>query len=95
MPKKKRNHHLASYSTKVKVHGMLLDVNLRLLVKMCSRLLNSESGFGSVVVDPVLAKILRPHQREGVKFMYDCVEGYKVENQNGCIMADDMVWPKY
>jgi DNA repair and recombination RAD54-like protein len=28
-----------------------------------------------VVVDPVLSKVLRPHQREGVKFMYECVTG--------------------
>ena len=44
-----------------------------------------------MVVDPVLSKILRPHQREGVKFMYDCVEGFKVEGSHGAIMADDMV----
>lgn len=42
-----------------------------------------------VVVDPVLSNILRPHQREGVKFMYDCVTGVKGEF-NGCIMADEM-----
>lgn len=42
-----------------------------------------------VVVDPVLSNILRPHQREGVKFMYDCVTGRK-GNFNGCIMADEM-----
>jgi hypothetical protein len=42
-----------------------------------------------VVVDPVLSNILRPHQREGVKFMYDCVTGVK-GNFNGCIMADEM-----
>lgn len=29
-----------------------------------------------VVVDPLLAKHLRPHQREGVKFMYDRVLGF-------------------
>lgn len=28
-----------------------------------------------VVVDPMLSKLLRPHQRDGVKFMYDCVLG--------------------
>ncbi|GCE98567.1 helicase [Zygosaccharomyces mellis] len=28
-----------------------------------------------VVVDPMLSKLLRPHQRDGVKFMYDCVMG--------------------
>ncbi|XP_059140209.1 DNA repair and recombination protein RAD54-like isoform X2 [Physella acuta] len=43
-----------------------------------------------VVVDPVLCKILRPHQREGVKFMYDCVTGNQIENNYGCIMADEM-----
>uniref|UniRef100_A0A7E4VR40 DNA repair and recombination protein RAD54-like n=1 Tax=Panagrellus redivivus TaxID=6233 RepID=A0A7E4VR40_PANRE len=43
-----------------------------------------------VVVDPVLGNVLRPHQREGVKFMYDCVTGNRIENFNGCIMADEM-----
>jgi DNA repair and recombination RAD54-like protein len=42
-----------------------------------------------VVVDPVLGNILRPHQREGVQFMYECVTGAKGEFQ-GCIMADEM-----
>jgi DNA repair and recombination protein RAD54 and RAD54-like protein len=42
-----------------------------------------------VVVDPVLSNILRPHQREGVKFMYDCVTGAKGDFF-GCIMADEM-----
>ena len=28
-----------------------------------------------VVVDPLLANKLRPHQREGVKFLYECVMG--------------------
>ncbi|KAI6178756.1 DNA repair and recombination protein RAD54-like [Aphelenchoides besseyi] len=43
-----------------------------------------------VVVDPILSNILRPHQREGVKFMYDCVTGRQIENFHGCIMADEM-----
>jgi len=43
-----------------------------------------------VVVDPQLTKVLRPHQREGVKFMWDCTTGVKIEGGNGCIMADDM-----
>jgi len=44
----------------------------------------------AVVVDPLLCKVLRPHQREGVKFMYDCVVGTRIENYHGCIMADEM-----
>lgn len=42
-----------------------------------------------VVVDPLLCNVLRPHQREGVKFMYDCVVGNKGDF-NGVIMADEM-----
>ncbi|XP_076166694.1 DNA repair and recombination protein RAD54-like okr isoform X2 [Ptiloglossa arizonensis] len=43
-----------------------------------------------VVVDPLLCNILRPHQREGVKFMYECVTGKRIEDAYGCIMADEM-----
>ncbi|KAJ3555036.1 hypothetical protein NP233_g12298 [Leucocoprinus birnbaumii] len=43
-----------------------------------------------VVIDPRLSKILRPHQVEGVKFLYKCTTGMVVENQYGCIMADEM-----
>ncbi|KAI0636974.1 DNA repair protein, SNF2 family [Trametes polyzona] len=43
-----------------------------------------------VVIDPRLTKVLRPHQVEGVKFLYKCTTGMVVENQYGCIMADEM-----
>mmetsp|Transcript_782 Transcript_782/g.1462 ORF Transcript_782/g.1462 Transcript_782/m.1462 type:complete len:1182 (-) Transcript_782:912-4457(-) len=43
-----------------------------------------------VFVPPILAKWLRPHQREGVHFMYQCVMGVKDFAGNGCILADDM-----
>ncbi|PMD67238.1 uncharacterized protein K444DRAFT_606158 [Hyaloscypha bicolor E] len=43
-----------------------------------------------VVIDPKLAKVLRPHQIEGVKFMYKCVTGMIEPKANGCIMADEM-----
>lgn len=43
-----------------------------------------------VFVPPVLAKWLRPHQREGVQFMYECVMGLKGFSGAGCILADDM-----
>lgn len=42
-----------------------------------------------VVVDPVLSKHLRDHQREGVKFLYECVMGMRGEGE-GAIMADEM-----
>ena len=43
-----------------------------------------------VVIDPRLSKVLRPHQVEGVKFLYRCVTGLIDEKANGCIMADEM-----
>ncbi|CAG2180397.1 unnamed protein product, partial [Oppiella nova] len=43
-----------------------------------------------VVMDPILTNVLRPHQREGVKFMWDCVTGVHIEGSYGCIMADEM-----
>ncbi|KAL4748293.1 hypothetical protein BDW72DRAFT_205739 [Aspergillus terricola var. indicus] len=43
-----------------------------------------------VVIDPRLAKVLRPHQVEGVKFLYRCTTGMIDNNAHGCIMADGM-----
>ncbi|EFX87055.1 RAD54B meiotic recombination protein, partial [Daphnia pulex] len=43
-----------------------------------------------VVVDPTLSKNLRPHQREGVVFMYECLMGFKTPNMYGAILADEM-----
>jgi DNA repair and recombination protein RAD54B len=43
-----------------------------------------------VVIDPVISKQLRPHQREGVSFLYDCVMGFKGCGIFGAILADEM-----
>ncbi|KAI0344614.1 hypothetical protein BDW22DRAFT_1482814 [Trametopsis cervina] len=43
-----------------------------------------------VVIDPILARRLRPHQVEGVKFMYECVMAMKGHDGKGCILADEM-----
>lgn len=44
----------------------------------------------AVVIDPLLGRKLRPHQVEGVKFLYKCTTGMTDENAFGCIMADEM-----
>ena len=41
-------------------------------------------------MDPVLSNILRPHQREGVKFLWECVNGTRITGSYGAIMADEM-----
>ncbi|RGB44082.1 P-loop containing nucleoside triphosphate hydrolase protein [Rhizophagus diaphanus] len=43
-----------------------------------------------VIVDPILGQKLRPHQIDGVKFLYNCTTGRTVEGVYGCIMADEM-----
>jgi hypothetical protein len=55
----------------------------------------SEGGDGGddacVVVDPLLGDVLRPHQRDGVQFLFDSVTGKIDPSQLGCILADEMV----
>lgn len=43
-----------------------------------------------VYVERFLAEKLRPHQKEGVKFMYECLAGYRFPDYYGCILADSM-----
>uniref|UniRef100_M4BTC1 Uncharacterized protein n=1 Tax=Hyaloperonospora arabidopsidis (strain Emoy2) TaxID=559515 RepID=M4BTC1_HYAAE len=43
-----------------------------------------------VVVPEIVGNFLRPHQREGVQFMFDCVCQIKGFEGQGCILADDM-----
>ena len=49
-----------------------------------------EGGGPPVEVDPVLCRVLRQHQREGLQFIWDCVHGLKPHGGFGCILADDM-----
>eukprot|EP00820_Chromera_velia_P018062 Cvel_27209.t1-p1 / transcript=Cvel_27209.t1 / gene=Cvel_27209 / organism=Chromera_velia_CCMP2878 / gene_product=DNA repair and recombination protein RAD54, putative / transcript_product=DNA repair and recombination protein RAD54, putative / location=Cvel_scaffold3361:10087-17071(+) / protein_length=583 / sequence_SO=supercontig / SO=protein_coding / is_pseudo=false len=49
-----------------------------------------EKGGQPVVVDVMLTRFLREHQRFGVKFVFECLMGLKEVGGNGCILADDM-----
>ena len=40
-----------------------------------------------VVVDPRLSVHLRPHQKEGVVFLYECVSGMREYSGQGAILA--------
>ncbi|KAL4615457.1 hypothetical protein ACB092_07G126200 [Castanea dentata] len=52
---------------------------------------NGAANLVPIVVDPLLVRFLRPHQREGVQFMFECVSGLcSAANIFGCILADDM-----
>lgn len=52
----------------------------------------NKSGFPvvDVVIDPHLVYHLRPHQKEGVMFLYECVMGMRVTGRCGAILADEM-----
>ncbi len=43
-----------------------------------------------VVVDPLLCAHLREHQREGIRFLYECVMGERPFAGQGAILADEM-----
>jgi DNA repair and recombination RAD54-like protein len=43
-----------------------------------------------IEVIPELACKLRPHQREGVTFLFECTMGHRGFDGQGCILADDM-----
>lgn len=43
-----------------------------------------------VSIIPCCARELRPHQREGVQFLYECLMGFRSLDHFGCILADEM-----
>ncbi|KAG0311782.1 helicase [Dissophora globulifera] len=49
-----------------------------------------DAGLVDVVVDPILGRHLRPHQKEGVRFLYESVMQMKSVNGQGAILADEM-----
>lgn len=49
-----------------------------------------DSKIIDVRVDPMLSSKLRPHQVEGVIFIYECVMGMRDYIGNGCLLADEM-----
>ena len=51
---------------------------------------NALPGAKVVEVDQMLCRWLRPHQREGTKFLFECCAGLRDYKGCGCILADDM-----
>lgn len=43
-----------------------------------------------VFVDSFLAEKLRPHQKTGVIFLYECIMGMRQHDKHGAILADEM-----
>lgn len=43
-----------------------------------------------IIVDNALTRFLRPHQREGVQFMFECVCGLRDFGGQGALLCDDM-----
>ncbi|KAH9298249.1 hypothetical protein KI387_029931, partial [Taxus chinensis] len=49
-----------------------------------------QEGRAHIFIDPYLNSKLRPHQREGVKFLFECVMGLRAQAFTGCLLADEM-----
>jgi len=47
----------------------------------------SSTQLVDVVIDPHICQHLRPHQRDGVVFLYECVLGYRNFNGHGVILG--------
>lgn len=60
------------------------------LVMKRPKITSKDQQVVDVVVDPVLTKHLRDHQREGVQFMYECIMGMRSSSGEGAILADEM-----
>ncbi|KAF8813639.1 hypothetical protein BYT27DRAFT_7334698 [Phlegmacium glaucopus] len=43
-----------------------------------------------VILDPILSRKMRPHQKEGLMFLYESVMGLRKHEGQGCILADEM-----
>lgn len=43
-----------------------------------------------VVLDPHLTQVMKPHQKEGLVFLYNCINGLADYRGTGCILADEM-----
>lgn len=43
-----------------------------------------------VILDPSLTSKLKPHQKEGLLFLYNCINGLTQNSGTGCILADEM-----
>ncbi|KAI8589351.1 P-loop containing nucleoside triphosphate hydrolase protein [Geranomyces variabilis] len=74
-------------------HPRVMSATEKLAALSLKSKLGSKGGVEEeihVVVDPMLGRILRPHQIEGVRFLYNCVTGKTKAGAFGCIMADEM-----
>ncbi|KAF9198729.1 DNA repair and recombination protein rad54b [Haplosporangium sp. Z 27] len=75
-------------------HAILLPrpsaTHSRVLNGFGSKRKPGDEGLVDVVVDPLLGQHLRPHQKEGVRFLYECVMQMRDINGQGAILADEM-----
>ena len=52
---------------------------------------NKEKSIHPCYIDPYLSSKMRIHQKEGIKFMFECIVGFKGQDITGCILAVNFV----
>lgn len=57
-------------------------------IVLCEK--GQNEAINTCFIEEFLVEELMPHQREGIKFMFDCVTGIREPGLEGCILADSM-----
>lgn len=53
---------------------------------------DKEKSIYPCFIDPFLCNKMRIHQKEGIKFMFECITGFRGQDISGCILAVNLFY---
>jgi len=80
---------------KIKVQQKTETQEIEIQVPEGAFLLNERSKEKSIYpcyIDPYLCSKMRIHQKEGIKFMFECIAGFRGQDITGCILAVNLIF---